>query len=509
MSNLKELIPYLDEIMSKFYKSMLSHEQLSVFFKDKNQIDRLIESQKKNFIDSLKDSPSQFENRYLRLGALHYDLCVPNTDFLKSTKIWRRNFIDHAINIVKKPELVQDVDDYFNKVDTLMSKGYLNKQLEVDKKDMDSLIKQYQNNEAINSDATLTHLQWLYQILVAIKSGDASLAPELDVDKCTIHDFLKEPPAEILSLFSEEHFNDLHHRLHIDARSLFYFIEKNDYLEVLSLYSNLLSVYKITLITIGNINLQSTVINLKQNLAETKDELIIARDEAIRANKAKSDFLSSMSHELRTPLNAILGYSQLIEVDARDDETQNNTQEIIKAGKHLLLLINQILDLSKIESGTIVLSIESHCLNYILNNVLSLIKPIADKHEIQLINNVGSCADIDINVDEIKFTQVLLNILSNAIKYNSEKGNVIIDCSTNDEKVLNLSMTDSGSGLTSEQLLNIFQPFYRAGAENSNIQGTGLGLSISKSLIEQMGGKITVTSDIGKGSCFLVQVPLS
>ena len=241
--------------------------------------------------------------------------------------------------------------------------------------------------------------------------------------------------------------------------------------------------------------------------------LLIKLENAVKkaesANRAKSRFLSSMSHELRTPLNSILGFSQLIELTTNDEKTKDNVQEIINGGHHLLALINDVLDISKIESGTDDLSIESHYLNNILKKTLSLIQPIADKHAIQIINNVDSSADIKIYVDDTKFKQVLLNILSNAIKYNSEKGNVIIDCSLNVGKMLFLSVTDSGKGLTAEQQIKIFLPFDRAGAENSKIEGTGLGLAISKSLIEKMGGKITVTSEIGNGSCFLVQVPLS
>ena len=237
--------------------------------------------------------------------------------------------------------------------------------------------------------------------------------------------------------------------------------------------------------------------------------LVESRNEAEEANQAKSQFLSSMSHELRTPLNAILGFSQLIQLDAKDEITKDNTQEIIYAGNHLLQLINQVLDLSKIESGTISVSIENHSFNKIFNATLSLIKPIADKNSIQIFNNIILLSDLYINVDQTRFKQVLLNILSNAIKYNSENGKVTIDYSTNDEKMLCLSITDTGKGLTPEQQQQIFLPFDRAGKESSNIEGTGLGLTISKNLIEQMAGKITVESEIGNGCCFLIQVPLS
>jgi len=262
----------------------------------------------------------------------------------------------------------------------------------------------------------------------------------------------------------------------------------------------------------GNALIQSELAALQTNkILEEKVELrtreyLLAKEIAEKADNAKSRFLSSMSHELRTPLNAILGFSQLIELDSKDEKARESSHEVINAGNHLLTLINGILDLSKIESGNITLSIKKYCLNEIINNTLNLISPLVKKHSIQIDNKITT--SININVDEVRFKQVLLNILSNAIKYNSENGKVSIDSST-DNNMLRLSITDTGKGLTPEQQINAFQPFNRAGEENSNIEGTGLGLNISKDLIDLMGGTITVESTIGKGSCFSIHAPLS
>ena len=233
------------------------------------------------------------------------------------------------------------------------------------------------------------------------------------------------------------------------------------------------------------------------DLLHTTETLELEKAVAEKANQAKSEFLYRMSHELRTPLNTILGFGQVLELDANKlNESQNkNIRYILDAGHHLLNLINEVLDLAKIESGKIELSIEKCGLNEILNNSLTLINPITEKYSIQIDNKVST--SFNINVDEMRFKQVLLNILSNAIKYNSENGKVIIDSST-DNNMLCLSITDTGEGLTAEQLNKLFEPFERLGAEDSNIEGAGLGLKISKELKRQNKQLMSMKKVFGK-----------
>lgn len=283
-SILKPLVPFLDEIMETFYDEMLSHHQISVFFDGEEHIQRLIAKQKQNFIDSLDDDPDELKNRYVKLGSLHYDLRVPSADFLKSTELWKSSFVQCVVKTSGNEQLTSGniqlivaIDDYFKLVDTYMAEGYLSKQLEMDKKDIQKLIQRYEGNNELQSSEALSHLQWLFQILEAIGKRDLSLAPELDADKCNVHNIFDSFPRDIEPVFSKDHYDDLHHRLHIDAKSLFYFIEKNNYPEVLSLYSNLLSVYKITLITIGNFNLAQTISHLKNNLEKADKEIATLR----------------------------------------------------------------------------------------------------------------------------------------------------------------------------------------------------------------------------------------
>jgi two-component system sensor histidine kinase EvgS len=249
-----------------------------------------------------------------------------------------------------------------------------------------------------------------------------------------------------------------------------------------------------------NIRLKLEIEKIKQ----VEEHLLIAKQAAEKANQAKSHFLSSMSHELRTPLNSILGFSQLIQMEAQDGDTLESAEEIVAAGKHLLALINQVLDLSKIESGTISLIMKRYNLKEIVTESVSLIQPLADKKSVLLKVNVDSA--LSIYVDRTRFKQVLVNLISNAIKYNYPDGEVRINVEKRLANTLRISIADSGRGITDQQKKYLFNPFYRAGAENSAVEGTGLGLAISKNLIELMNGSIGLESEAENGSCFWIEL---
>lgn len=241
----------------------------------------------------------------------------------------------------------------------------------------------------------------------------------------------------------------------------------------------------------------------KRKLAE--QEIIAARDEAERANNAKSEFLSSMSHELRTPMNAILGFGQLLEIDAGLNEEQADyVGEMLKAGRHLLELINEVLDLSRIESGNISLSLEPLPCAELLKECLALVKPIAKVQGITIKNT--PIVDYLVRADRTRLKQVLLNLLSNAIKYNRPQGEVSIQITVQDGFV-RLAVSDTGYGIPAQRQQELFQPFSRLGAEETDIEGTGIGLTICRRLVEMMGGSIDMESEEGQGSSFWIELP--
>lgn len=244
-----------------------------------------------------------------------------------------------------------------------------------------------------------------------------------------------------------------------------------------------------------------------------------AKDEAEHANKAKSQFLSNMSHELRTPLNAIMGFSQLLEIEDAPPLTQTQSgyvDEIIKAGDYLLKLIDEILNLAKIEAGRIDLTIEAVEYGLVIGESLQLITPLAEKRGIEIYLRMdGSDISLEqlilqsavISVDHTRLQQILLNLLSNAIKYNSDNGKLFIDCENIENNQTRISITDTGAGLTQNEQSKLFQAFSRLSFEHSNIEGTGIGLVITRKIVELMNGRLDVKSSPGKGSTFSIEFP--
>jgi len=247
---------------------------------------------------------------------------------------------------------------------------------------------------------------------------------------------------------------------------------------------------------------------LEKLVDERTAELFEEKEIAEKANLAKSEFLTHMSHELRTPLNAVLGFAQLLNMELQNEKYKKYVEEIVNAGNHLLELINDVLDLSKIEAGKLQCTLEDYNLNKMINESISFIEPLAAKHSIQIINNISSMSNYTLHVDNTRFKQVMLNFLSNAVKYNGDKGTVTLSCNVIDNNQLRINVSDTGNGLTEKEQQLLFKPFERIG-EYKGIDGTGIGLTISKHLIELMNGNIGVESEIGKGSNFWIQIPLS
>jgi signal transduction histidine kinase/ActR/RegA family two-component response regulator len=228
-----------------------------------------------------------------------------------------------------------------------------------------------------------------------------------------------------------------------------------------------------------------------------------AREAAEKASRAKSEFLSRMSHELRTPLNAILGFGQLLELDELSDRQRENVKYIMKGGGHLLELINEVLELARIESGQLALSPEPVPVVETVNDTIALVQPLAVAQGITLQADVSQVsADAHIHADRQRLKQVILNLLSNAIKYNRENGRVDVSVIQTRPGRIRISVADTGIGINPEHLARVFEPFDRLGAESGEIEGTGLGLALSKRLIEAMQGSIAFESEPGHGTTF-------
>lgn len=234
-------------------------------------------------------------------------------------------------------------------------------------------------------------------------------------------------------------------------------------------------------------------------------EVKLAREAAEHANRAKSEFLSRMSHELRTPLNAVLGFAQLLGLEELPSDQRESVDQILKAGRHLLNLIDEVLDISRIEAGSMSLSLEPVSVGEVVSECVDLIRPLAAEADIELSSE--DSGERSVMADRQRFKQVLINLLSNGVKYNRDKGKVEVVCRQTKGGRIEIAVQDTGPGIPAALIDAIFAPFERLGAEATGIEGTGLGLSLSKTLIEAMGGTLEVESTVDVGSNFLVELP--
>jgi PAS domain S-box-containing protein len=231
---------------------------------------------------------------------------------------------------------------------------------------------------------------------------------------------------------------------------------------------------------------------------------------AEKASKAKTEFLSRMSHELRTPLNAMLGFAQLLRVDPRyplNEVQYQKVEHIERAGAHLLAMMTDVLDLSRIEAGSLPMSIEALAVSRVMEEAVAMISNQARDAQLQLTSTLPDDT-LFVRADQVRLRQVLVNLLSNAIKYNQPGGRVLIEAMPVNQQVL-ITVTDTGKGMTSQQLPHLFEPFNRLGAERTAVEGTGIGLVIVKRLLDLMDGRVEVSSNAGEGSSFRVWLPMA
>jgi signal transduction histidine kinase/ActR/RegA family two-component response regulator len=241
-------------------------------------------------------------------------------------------------------------------------------------------------------------------------------------------------------------------------------------------------------------------------LASRTAELTAARDAAMRANQAKNSFLSSTSHELRTPLNAILGFTQLLQLSELSEEDSDGVDRILGAGHHLLTLINELIDIARIESGDLGMSLEPVLVRSLIEECSQLMAPIAAQRTIRIIAGRVRPA-LAVYADRQRLAQILVNLISNAVKYNHRNGTITVSCTEQSTGQASIVVTDTGPGLAPDDLERIFIPFERLGAEQTEVEGTGIGLPLARALTEAMRGQLTVSSVLGEGAAFTISLP--
>ena len=246
--------------------------------------------------------------------------------------------------------------------------------------------------------------------------------------------------------------------------------------------------------------------------ARTAEQLVEAKTYAETANRAKSEFLSAMSHELRTPLNAILGFAQVLRRDRKADlslKQERSIRHIMKSGHHLLDLISQILELSKIEAGKLDLSMETINSSAAIEDCMTIAHSMAERYGVTVLDETRAGNVLAVHSDGMRLKQVLVNLLSNAVKYNCPGGSVTVAAMIVEAGWLRISVADTGEGIAAENHARLFEPFDRMGRESTEIEGAGIGLAISRQLMTALGGAIDFESRAGEGSAFWIDLPLA
>jgi len=260
------------------------------------------------------------------------------------------------------------------------------------------------------------------------------------------------------------------------------------------------------------IGMRSAIVDISDR-KNVELQLIEAKEEAETANQAKSDFLASMSHELRTPLNAVLGFAQILQLDRHNPLTTTQNEYIdgiLDGGEHLLELVDEILDLAKIEADQLVLSPEDVNACEIVADCIALSIPLGESRGIRIVDNLCQGPPVFLRTDRLRFRQVLLNLLSNAVKYNETGGSVTVHGKVIGNGFVRISVTDTGVGIAQEDSGSVFHMFHRVGADPMKAsEGTGIGLTVTKLLVEKLAGRIGFDGEVGVGSTFWVELPLA